>query len=511
MDFKQFFHHPSFTLADTSSARAVGVTSLWLIGLAWFTKILYNIYLHPLAKYPGSKLYAASSIPLAIAQLRGRWHLFVQAAHEKYGPVVRLGPSELSYISAPAWNDIYARRGVKAPLPRDRTFFNDMLVDPGSITMADDTNHGRIRRSLAPAFSQKALLEQESIIQGNVDLLLDQLQKRAQQGLASDLRAWNNYATFDLIGDLAFGDTFGCLKTSEFHEWVKMVLDYFYVATLLQVVHRFRPLNRLLVMMLPASLVEEKEKHTRMALEKVRTRTSTTVERSDFIHYMQKAVELGSITNHELENQASILILAGSETTSIALTYAIYFLITHQDTMRKLRAELTRNFQNERDITLITVNQLEYLQAVLQETLRMRPPITNGFPRQTPKEGAIIDGQFVPGTTVVNISHWAAYQSSANFLYPDQFRPERWTGDKQFDGDSKDCFQPFSVGPRNCIGKKFAYDSMKLILARMLWRFDVALEGDVSKGGKNDTWVSGHDSFVSWNVPPLNISLTPRQ
>jgi cytochrome P450 len=272
-----------------------------------------------------------------------------------------------------------------------------MLVDPGTMTMADDTNHLRIRRSLAPAFSQKALLEQESIIQGIVDLMLDQLQQRARKGLTSDLRAWHNYATFDLIGDLAFGETFGCLKTSQFHEWVKMVLDYFYVAILLQVAHRFRPLNRLLAMMLPASLVEKKEKHTRMALEKVRARTSTTVDRSDFIHYMQKAVEAGSITDHELENQATIIILAGSETTSIGLTYATYFLITHPDSMRKLRVELKQHFQSEQDINLVSVNQLEYLQAVLQETLRIRPPITNGFPRQTPKEGAVIDGQFVPG------------------------------------------------------------------------------------------------------------------
>lgn len=83
-------------------------------------------------------------------------------------------------------------------------------------------------------------------------------------------------------------------------------------------------------------------------------------------------------------------------------------------------------------------------------------------------------------------------------------------GDKQFDSDSKDSFQPFSVGPRNCIGKKFAYDSMKLILARMLWRFDMALDKEVIKGGRIDSWITGHDSFVSWHLPPLHVHLTPR-
>jgi cytochrome P450 len=81
-------------------------------------------------------------------------------------------------------------------------------------------------------------------------------------------------------------------------------------------------------------------------------------------------------------------------------------------------------------------------------------------------------------------------------------------GDKQFENDCKDAFQPFSVGPRNCIGKKFAYDSMKLILARMIWRFDMALDEEAIKKG---SWITGHDSFVSWHLPPLNVQLTPCQ
>ncbi|KAJ0414321.1 cytochrome P450, partial [Aspergillus carlsbadensis] len=403
-------------------------------------------------------LYAASSIPLSIAQLRGRWHLFVQAAHEKYGPVVRLGPTELSYTSATAWQDIYARRGENPPLPRDRVFFNDMVVDPRTLTMANDTDHARLRRSLLPAFSQKALMEQEPILQANIDLFCTRRVERAAQGLTSDLRAWYNYATFDLVGDLAFGDAFGCLKNSRFHQWVQMVLDYFYTTMLLQVVHRFRPLNRLLALLLPPSLVEKKERHSRMALEKVRARTATAADRRDFVHYMRSAVEAGTITSEELEMQSSILILAGSETTSIALTYATYYLLTHPEALARLRAELAEHFKNEEDITILSVNQLAFLQAVLQEAMRLRPPITNGFPRQTPPQGAVIDGKFVTGDTTVNVPHWAAYRSRTNFLKPDDFHPECWTSTPEFADDARDSFQPFSVGPRNCIGKKFAYD-----------------------------------------------------
>lgn len=334
---------------------------------------------------------------MALAQLGGRFHRFTQAAHEKYGSVVRISPNELSIISTAAWDDIYARRQKNPPLARDPTFFNDMLVDPRTLTMADDTNHIRLRKSMNGAFAPRALAEQEPILKENVDLFMGKLEERAQQRLETDLRLWYNYATFDLIGDFAFGESFRCLKSSKYHEWVQFVLDHFYVATLLQVVHRFRPLNKLLAMLLPASLIQKKEAHHRMALDKVRRRVQKDTQRPDFISHMLKALDTGMITIDELENQASIIILAGSETTAVALTFATYFLLVNPHIMDRLLEELRSNFENESQIDVLSINKLDYLQAVIQETLRLAPPITNGFPRQVPPEGAMVDEYFIPG------------------------------------------------------------------------------------------------------------------
>jgi cytochrome P450 len=85
-------------------------------------------------------------------------------------------------------------------------------------------------------------------------------------------------------------------------------------------------------------------------------------------------------------------------------------------------------------------------------------------------------------------------------------------GDEGFAGDSRDSFQPFSVGPRDCVGKKFAYDSMKLILARLLWRYDLAIaEKSVSgnSGGRRESWINEHRAYVSWHVPPLHVKVIP--
>ena len=271
-----------------------------------------------------------------------------------------------------------------------------MLVDPNTLTMADDQDHARLRRAMNPAFAPRALAVQEPILQKNVDMFLNQLQCLSLQGLPIDLRLWYNYLTFDMIGDLAFGESFGSLATSTYHEWVSFVLDHFYTSTLLQVVHRFRPLNRLLAAMIPSSLAEKRKKHEEMALEKVRRRILRGTERPDFLHPLLEARKKGAISVDELEQQASILILAGSETTAVALTSATYLLLQNPAVSTALIKELHTNFRCESEINASSLHRLHYLQAVIQETLRLFPPITNGFPRQTIAGGAVVDGQFIP-------------------------------------------------------------------------------------------------------------------
>ena len=136
----RFTNEPS----NPPSSRSLTGLAFIQIAFAVFAKVFNNVYLHPLSRFPGPKLYAASPTPVAVAQLSGKFHHFTQAAHQRYGAVVRISPNELSFVSAAAWSDIYARREGRAPLPRDKTFFNDMLVDPNTLTMADDQNHARL-------------------------------------------------------------------------------------------------------------------------------------------------------------------------------------------------------------------------------------------------------------------------------------------------------------------------------------------------------------------------------
>jgi cytochrome P450 len=115
----------------------------------------------------------------------------------------------------------------------------------------------------------------------------------------------------------------------------------------------------------------------------------------------------------------------------------------------------------------------------------------------------MIAGRFVPCNTIVGVSQWSSYHSSSNFSEPHKFIPERWLGDPKYKDDKRKVVQPFSVGPRNCIGQNLAYAEMGVILARILWNFDIGL-CEESQG-----WMENLKIYTLWKKQPLMVKLTP--
>ena len=118
--------------------------------------------------------------------------------------------------------------------------------------------------------------------------------------------------------------------------------------------------------------------------------------------------------------------------------------------------EIRTDFPVESDLTLLKLQQHEYLNAVLQECLRLYPPAPDNLFRKTSCAGGIVAGEMVPPNTSITINLWAANQSPLNFHRPIEFIPDRWMNGapSEFEGDDKKAFKPFSVGPRDCLGKK---------------------------------------------------------
>ena len=336
-------------------------------------------------------------------QLRGTSHHALKRAHEQYGDVVRIGPSTLSFISASAWNDIYGYRRGRAVLPKDPQFYNEMLLDKNTITMASDEDAVPIRKAINPAFSHEALLEQGPMIKSHIQRLMMQLTKtsyddRRNEHCTVDLHKWLVFSMFDINSDFVFGEDMGCVASGSFHEWVKFVTDYFYAATLLHQCFKFPLLNRLIALCIPKSVREQHRRHNEASLQRVRSRMDTKIDRPDFMHHFVRHAKKEGLSTRTIEAQASVVILAGSETTSIALTAAVYHILSNSHVYERLCKEIRGAFTTEEDIVLPNVlSKLPYLDAVVQETLRIHTPLANGFTRVVPDaKGAMISGSWVP-------------------------------------------------------------------------------------------------------------------
>ncbi|KAH7322452.1 cytochrome P450 [Stachybotrys elegans] len=503
MEHYQIFDSSNLTPKSFASCLAS------LIVFAILSKLVYNVYFHPLAAYPGPLSLVISDIPLACYALLGISHYRLKEAHEKYGQVVRVAPGTLSYIKPEAWNDIYGHKkdgGGRAQLPKDPLFYNEMLMSKDAITHVNDDDAIPIRRSLNSAFAHRSLLEQEPMMQRHIGQLIEQLEERSKDGTPVDMQKWLTFSMFDINSEFGFGDDMGCVKAGAYHQWVEFVLAFFYAATVLHQCHKFWPLNRVLALCMPPSMRKMQTGHNEVSLERARKRIASKTDKHDFMYYFMQQAKKENLSTKTIEAQASVLILAGSEPSAVAEVAVIHDILSHPGTYQKVRDEVRSLFSTVDAIRLIDVTgQLPYLDAVLKESLRLHPPLPNGLTRWvSEKDGAFICGQHVPFGTVVSVNHYCASTSPTNFRNPEAFAPERWMGDPKYADDNRHVVQPFSVGPRNCPGQKFALYGIKLTLAHLLWRFDLSL------GEGTDRWAIGQRVYNGWIQPPLPIILKKR-
>ena len=426
--------------------------------------------------------------------------------HEKYGEVVRIAPGELSFISETAWKEIYAyHHGRPAWLKAARRLSFPNKVEP--FLTADDATHTRQRKLLAHAFSEKALKEQEGILLSYVDLLIEKLQGQIKSGRNTvDMVNWYNHTTFDVIGDFTYGESFHGLEKGGYHPWVLSNFQGIKLSTQMFEMSEFPPIHRLVELLTPSSMKKLRDANFSYSRERVQKRLDMgAIDHPDFMSYVLKYNDERGMSRDEIDSTFSILALAGSETTATLLSGCTYYLLKNPAVYKRLSTEILTAFKDEPEITIDTTNQLPYLKAVLDESLRIYPPVPAALNRVVAAPGDTISGWFVPAGTKVGIPQYTAHHSSRNFKDPDSFIPERWLPEhaEEFAGDRKAVFMPFSAGNWNCIGKNLALAEMKLIMTKMVWSFDMKL----AEAGEN--WTE-QKVFVLWEKKPLMVALTPR-
>ncbi|EKG13709.1 Cytochrome P450 [Macrophomina phaseolina MS6] len=222
----------------------------------------------------------------------GKPHKKLLELHQQYGDVVRIGPNELAFAHADAWREICGHLKQGQPENgKDPKYLDE--ESNKSVIAASRERHGPLRRMLSHAFSARAMAEQQPLINRYIDLLMQRLRERGENGMkALDMVEWYNWTTFDIIGDLAFGESFGCLENSKSHPWVDILFDSMKYYPIMQALHDFpmfkvlKPI--LLALFMPRDLLRKRQTSVEFSRETLHKRINLGTERPDFVEAMLK-------------------------------------------------------------------------------------------------------------------------------------------------------------------------------------------------------------------------------
>ena len=233
--------------------------------------------------------------------------------------------------------------------------------------------------------------------------------------------------------------------------------------------------NAALVALATAQLEE------RMALQEKRQQMNEENGHKDLMHYLLTNADPKTgqqLTRAELEGDTLSLIGAGADTVAVTLSGILFYLIRHPSALRTATSEVRSAFRSLEEIRSGSrLDSCVYLNACVEETLRLSPVVPAQLPREVMKGGMVIEGQFVPEGTVVGVSAYVVHHNKDTFPEPWSFRPERWiVGGRVSEDDvrlAREAMCPFSLGKRGCIGKRLAYIELRITIAFLIWSYDL--------------------------------------
>ncbi|KAI9465313.1 cytochrome P450 monooxygenase pc-bph [Lactarius psammicola] len=532
---------PSFNMSLVEYLLNVGPTSVifLILTLVIFGHLVpWLVDPHGLRSFPGPWLAHFSDLWLGRVARRGHRSEVVHELHEKYGTFVRIAPNHLSIANPAAVPIIY---GYGSGSLKSNFYDAFVTITRGLFNTRDRNAHTRKRKIISHVFSQKSVLEFEPHVRGYVLSFLQQWDRLCSAGAKSpcgddgeggwqsrdgriwlDCMPWFNYLAFDVIGDLAFGRSFGMIAAAKDSAPVaksqEQALSMYgqdagncktvvipaikilndrgeYSAAMGVLPPWVRPIVKRYIPWYSRGSEAVKDL-TGLAIAAVAKRLASPAYRADVLSKLQqgKDEDGNPMGREELTAEAHTQLVAGSDTTSkyvpcfrhvilvvdvsLSTSCAIaYYIASNLEVQKKLQHELDEALQGEDDpaSSYEAVKSLPYLNAVIDEGLRLHSTSGVGLPRIVPEGGMKIQDHFFEQGTILSVPTYTIHRDVEVWGNDASvFRPERW-----FERDSdamQRTFYPYSIGPRACIGQNIASLELLLIISSLFRRFDIVLD-----------------------------------
>ncbi|KAK0667937.1 cytochrome P450 [Cercophora samala] len=494
------------------AAPSMAVTATLLAIVSVIARIINNLLFSSLpASLPGPFIAKISNIWITIVDLSGLRAQVLHRLHQKHGPVIRIGPKELSFSDPGAITTIYGPGTTCVKSPAYNNFGRQ-----GMFQMQNPDQHRHRQRRVSHIFGTTSTSQVEPLVQRVVNNLVSTMQSKIEldkeKHAVVDMLHWCRMMALDVSGEVLMGKSFGTLETGDTKEkrdgarYVRH-LDATYTLVGLQSfcppiarLMGLLPVERLQVLARSWDVVYQYGEEALREYVKQHGRTGGEVldtagmkrRKTLLSKLVQGNEELGTepLADDEISVEISNITFAATDTTGTTAAYALYRLACNKAWQDRLREELRQcrireGKPSDEDLSFATLQSLPLLHGVVMETLRLDSSVPSSLPRMTTRllpPGTVIGGVTLPPGTLVSMQAYTLHRDPG--IYgdnPELFNPARWisgdVGSVQRMQDSLFAFGGPKEGPRTCPGQHLALMELKLALAALTWRFDISLKG----------------------------------
>ncbi|KAG2421211.1 hypothetical protein HFD88_000827 [Aspergillus terreus] len=459
---------------------AAAVTVGYLLSAA-----VYRLWLCPIAHFPGPRL-AALTVMYEFywdTICCGQFTFHIGELHKKYGPIVRISPTELHVNDPDYYEVIYSRDSPRNKYNYYQRTFNAPLA---LITAEDHFRHRLIRSHMNPFFSTMRIRQQEPVLRALINKLCGRLEDWKNTGKPLHIEHALTCYTTDVITDYTMGEGYHYLDEPDFvPQW------YHTLTGTARTLVFIRPVAFLLPLLLamPESVTAwlnpgmelffDFQRRCRKLIHKIATdhleKGSHAVDQKGrltlFDDVLSSDLPEQEKSEARLAQEMQILVSAGAETTAKAMTYILFYLLDNPELLKKLKAELEPLGP---DPALIQLEQLPYLTSVMLEGIRLSYGVTARLPRIAPYNALKYKDWTIPPGTPISMSCLLMHHDES--VFPDSYRfdPERWTDLTERKRLEK-YMVAFSKGSRQCIGMHLARAEILMVISTLLQRFEFEL------------------------------------